>query len=50
MKFEQIDWFKYFNELLNIPVTESEEVIVNVPTFIAKIDKLLPLAKKRYHN
>jgi len=40
-------WSKYFNSLLDIPVADDEEVIVNVPTFVSQVDKLIPATNKR---
>lgn len=37
----QINWNKYLSSLLDHKLSDEEEVIVNVPTFFAKIDKLL---------
>ncbi|XP_067139630.1 neprilysin-2-like [Centruroides vittatus] len=36
-----INWLKYFNGLLNDPITEDELVIVNVPEFIRKFGILI---------
>ncbi|KAI1296514.1 Membrane metallo-endopeptidase-like 1 [Halotydeus destructor] len=51
LQFETIlantPWSKYFNNLLNNPVADDEEIIVNVPKFIIKVDKLLPATDKR---
>ncbi|KAG9509324.1 Neprilysin-2 [Fragariocoptes setiger] len=35
------EWQKFFNNLLNEPVSDDAEVIVNVPTFITKVDQLM---------
>ena len=37
----QINWNKYLVNLLDDPLSDEEEIIVNVPTFFAKVDKLL---------
>lgn len=36
-----IDWNKYLTQLLDDPLSGEEEIIVNVPSFFAKLDKLL---------
>lgn len=33
---------------MNMRIPDDEEVIVNVPTFVAKVDKLIPQTSKRY--
>jgi len=38
---KQINWNKYLTSLLDDPLSDDEEIIVNVPTFFAKVDKLL---------
>lgn len=38
---QQINWNKYLVSLLDDPLSDNEEIIVNVPTFFAKVDKLL---------
>ncbi|RWS25636.1 membrane metallo-endopeptidase-like 1 [Leptotrombidium deliense] len=40
-------WSKYFNSLLNDPISSNDEIIVNVPTFIKKVDELIPRTDKR---
>ncbi|RWS10237.1 membrane metallo-endopeptidase-like 1 [Dinothrombium tinctorium] len=42
-----IDWHKYFNNLLNEPIPDNEDIIVNVPSFVRKINNLIPETKKR---
>lgn len=48
-KFPSIPWFEYFNTILapGITVTRDELVIVNVPSFITDLEKLLRLTPKR---
>lgn len=40
-EYLQINWKKYLTNLLDDPLSDDEEVIVNVPTFFSKVDKLL---------
>lgn len=48
-KFPSIPWLEYFNTILapTTTVTEDEPVIVNVPTFISGLEKLLEQTPKR---
>lgn len=42
-----IKWSKYFGALLGTNVTASDEIIVNVPKFLTKLDALLLTTDKR---
>ncbi|XP_042901081.1 neprilysin-2 isoform X3 [Parasteatoda tepidariorum] len=42
-----IDWPKYFNGLLNDPITENETMIVSVPKFLKKFGELIATTDKR---
>lgn len=48
-KFPSIPWMEYFSTLLpkSITVSENEMVIVNVPSFISELEKLLEQTPKR---
>lgn len=48
-KFPTIPWMEYFSTLLpsSITVTEEEMVVVNVPSFITDLEKLLEQTPKR---
>ncbi|XP_014207873.1 neprilysin-2-like [Copidosoma floridanum] len=48
-KFPSIPWMEYFNTILapTTSVTEDEVVVVNVPTFITELEKLLMKTPKR---
>jgi membrane metallo-endopeptidase-like protein 1 len=47
--FPTIPWLEYFNNLLapGIGITEDEQVIVNVPSFISDLERLLQQTPKR---
>ncbi|XP_011494888.1 PREDICTED: membrane metallo-endopeptidase-like 1 isoform X1 [Ceratosolen solmsi marchali] len=47
--FPTIPWLEYFNTLLlpGISITEDEQVIVNVPSFISDLERLLQQTSKR---
>ncbi|XP_014207875.1 neprilysin-2-like [Copidosoma floridanum] len=48
-RFPSIPWIEYFNTILapTTSVTEDEVVVVNVPTFITELEKLLMKTPKR---
>lgn len=43
-----IDWQKYFDSLLGVHVTPTDEIIVNVPKFLTKLDHLLQTTDRRF--
>lgn len=43
----QINWSKFLTNLLEQPLSDDDEMIVNVPTYFAKLDKLLVEADTR---
>ena len=43
-----VKWSKYFNALLGTNVTSKDEIIVNVPNFLPKLDLLLKKTDKRF--
>lgn len=43
-----IKWAKYFDSLLGTTVAPTDEIIVNVPKFLTKLDALLQTTDKRY--
>lgn len=43
----QTDWLKYFSSLIGVKVDKNEEIIVTVPEFVTKVDRMLATENKR---
>lgn len=43
----QTDWLKYFSGLIGVKVDKNEEIIVTVPEFVTKVDRMLATENKR---
>lgn len=49
-KFPSIPWLEYINTILapSNQINETERLIINTPTYISSLEKLLSVTPKRY--